>query len=181
MKIYPVFVKQIFLLSSYLSAVQNVEVCNFTVNQTKAVTETDLSFLSVALSSRKLVKYLRRGKVPFTSDKFLALCEGLSKVNINRPEIYLRMGGADDVIFKESGLHLSSEKYVLNHTEWDMLNDFTKKFQWKLIFGLNSLLRRHDGSWDPTNAIELMRYTKSKGYLVNYELGNGNHNDWSID
>ncbi|XP_067659186.1 heparanase-like isoform X2 [Haliotis asinina] len=41
-----------------------------------------------------------------------------------------------------------------------------------MIFDLNVLIREH-GSWDPTNAILLMNYTKSRGYkLAGFELGN---------
>eukprot|EP00794_Sanderia_malayensis_P009600 gene9600-10587_t len=145
----------------------------FTVNTTKVVTEVELNFLSLALDSNVIAKDL--AYPPFTSPKFQALCEGLAKINIDgRPHTYLRIGGSteDDIVFKLNGLDTNSEKYVLNSTEWDTINIFAMKFQWKLIFGLNSLLRRHDGSWDPINAIEFMRYTASKGYLVNYELGN---------
>lgn len=60
-----------------------------------------------------------------------------------------------------------------NETIWDMVNDFSHKVGWDLIFGLNALLRRPDGSWDPTNAVQLMKYSISKGYHNSWELGNG--------
>lgn len=161
----------IFVSSAEL---QGVEVRNFTVNATHKITEVELSFLSLAIDSEVIAKDFKR--VHFTSPKFIALCEGLFKINTNmlEPEVYLRMGGSkgDDVIFKEKGLDVENGTYVLNHTEWDSLNMFIMKMHWKLVFGLNSLLRRKDGSWDPTNAIALLRYTQSQGYLVNYELGN---------
>ena len=143
------------------------------VNTTSPVAEIETTFLSIALDSYMIAKDLR--PIPFDSPKFLALCEGLSSINVNRPMVYLRIGGSkgDDVIFSETGLDIDSEKYILNSTEWDIINDFAKKMQWKLIFGVNSLERKHDGSWDPTDFIKLLRYTTSKGYVVNYELGNG--------
>eukprot|EP00795_Rhopilema_esculentum_P006431 gene6431-11874_t len=142
------------------------------VNTTSPVAEIETTFLSIALDSDMIAKDLR--PIPFDSPKFLALCEGLSSINVNRPMVYLRIGGSkgDDVVFSETGLDIDSEKYILNSTEWDMINDFAKKMQWKMIFGVNSLERKHDGSWDPTNFIKLLRYTTSKGYVVNYELGN---------
>ena len=59
--------------------------------------------------------------------------------------------------------------------EWDNLNAFVKKVGWELTFGLNSLLRNPYpvGVWDSSNAVELMRYPNSRGYTVNWELGNG--------
>ena len=143
------------------------------VNTTVKVAEVDTTFLSVALDAEEIAKDLKQ--VPFNSPKFIALCEGLSKINFNRPMLYLRVGGTkgDDIVFDWTGLDVSSEKYVMNSTEWDQINSFAMKMQWKFIFGLNSLERKSDGSWDPTNFIMLMRYTSAKGYLVNYELGNG--------
>ena len=46
---------------------------------------------------------------------------------------------------------------------------------WELIFGLNALLRSPwpNGSWWPDNAEDLMAYTTSMGYVISYELGNG--------
>ena len=145
------------------------------VNTTVKVAEVDTAFLSVALDSEQIANDLAR--VPFDSPRFVTLCKGLSQININRPMLYLRIGGSkgDDIVFKQLGLDINSEKYVLNGTEWDTINNFAMKMQWKFIFGLNSLERKNDGSWDPTNFIMLMRYTSSKGYLVNYELGNGTH------
>ena len=46
------------------------------------------------------------------------------------------------------------------------------------MFGLNILVRKgvtnsSVGTWDPSNAQQLIEYTESKGYKVNWELGNG--------
>ena len=161
------------LLTCNLIAYNTADVLLVKVNTTIKAAEVDTTFLSVALDSEEIAKDLKQ--VPFSSPKFITLCEGLSKLNINRPMLYLRVGGTkgDDIIFQWTGLDMSSEKYVMNCTEWDEINSFAMKMQWKFIFGLNALERKHDGSWDPTNFIMLMRYTSTKGYLVNYELGNG--------
>ena len=44
-----------------------------------------------------------------------------------------------------------------------------------MVYDLNSKLRDPwpHGSWDTTNAEELLKYTISKGYDVSWELGNG--------
>ena len=66
-----------------------------------------------------------------------------------------------------------------NHTmttaQWDAVNEFVRTVGWEFIFGLNSLLRNPYpvGVWDSTNAAQLMSYSTSKGYTVNWELGNG--------
>ena len=59
--------------------------------------------------------------------------------------------------------------------QWDAVNEFVESVGWEFIFGLNSLLRSPYpvGVWDSTNAAELMAYSNSKNYTVNWELGNG--------
>lgn len=61
----------------------------------------------------------------------------------------------------------------ISGNDWDILNEFSVRAGMNLIFGLNALKR--DGlKWDPTNALELLRYTQQKGYkLAGIELGNG--------
>ena len=60
-------------------------------------------------------------------------------------------------------------------TEWDAINGFASDVGWSLVFGLNVLLRSPwpTGSWYPDNAISLMEYTYTRGYQVDWELGNG--------
>ncbi|KAK3599811.1 hypothetical protein CHS0354_022376 [Potamilus streckersoni] len=98
---------------------------------------------------------------------------------------YLRVGGtpADFLIFqdgeKSAWQNLSFAKQ--NHTEFNMsaqffdeLYDFAVAVNWDLIFDLNSLLRKEDGSWDPTNAMKLFQYASKKNYTISgWELGNG--------
>lgn len=164
----------IFILFAYALFLNGMTNCLLIeVNTTTKVAEVDTTFLSVAIGSGQIARDLKR--IPFSSTRFITLCQGLSQININRPMLYLRIGGStgDDIIFKANGLDISSEQYVLNGTEWDEINTFAMKMQWKFIFGVNSLERSRDGAWNPSNFIALLRYTASKGYLVNYELGNG--------
>ena len=104
----------------------------------------------------------------------------------------LRIGGTaeDFVIFKspsESSTWYNSKELsstdvrkersniTLLASQWDAINQFTKEVGWEMVFGLNVFLRSPwpNGSWDTANAEELIRYTISKGYNVNWELGNG--------
>ncbi len=56
--------------------------------------------------------------------------------------------------------------------EWDRVNRFTKKVNWKVMFALNVQLRGYL-DWDMTNAIALIDYSIRKGYKTSWELGNG--------
>ena len=139
------------------------------VNTTKVIAQLELNFLSLAIDADIIAHFNR---VDFTSTKLLTLCQGFS-LNSDQPEIYLRIGGTkqDNIVWKQSSV--DDTTYILNSTEWDLINNLAAKLKWKLLFGLNSLQRKKDKSWDPTNAILLMRYTASKGYNINFELGNG--------
>ena len=59
--------------------------------------------------------------------------------------------------------------------QWDAVNHFVKAVGWDLIFGLNALLRSPypGGLWNSSNAREIISYSKSKNYNVQWELGNG--------
>lgn len=101
----------------------------------------------------------------------------------------LRIGGTseDFVIFKDSSATYSSSilssadegknrsNITLLASQWDAINQYTQEVGWDMVFGLNVFLRNPwpHGPWDTTNAEELMKYTISKGYNVNWELGNG--------
>ena len=103
----------------------------------------------------------------------------------------LRIGGTseDFVIFKNLLESSSTSMYssnkplnvkdrsniTLSASQWDAINQFTQEVGWEMVFGLNVFLRNPwpHGPWDTANAEELMRYTISKGYKVNWELGNG--------
>nr|7RG8_A Chain A, Heparanase 50 kDa subunit [Homo sapiens]8E07_A Chain A, Heparanase 50 kDa subunit [Homo sapiens]8E08_A Chain A, Heparanase 50 kDa subunit [Homo sapiens] len=54
----------------------------------------------------------------------------------------------------------------------DVLYTFAKCSGLDLIFGLNALLRTSDGQWNSSNAQLLLDYCASKGYNIDWELGN---------
>ncbi|ESO97016.1 hypothetical protein LOTGIDRAFT_159761 [Lottia gigantea] len=104
--------------------------------------------------------------------KVLTLAKGLTP---NR----VRVGGTDCdfVIFNDtvtSGLNKQGDHTNTSMTvaDWDELNNFVRSVGWDLIFDFNEFLRKGD-NWDPTNAIEILKYSQQKGYkLWGYELGN---------
>ena len=85
----------------------------------------------------------------------------------NRAQFYLRIGGSD-----ADHVKFDPTMYILNTTEFNMLCEFAHQLRWKLVFDLNLLMRNPDGTWDPTNALQLIEYAFKKGYYVQYELGN---------
>jgi len=56
--------------------------------------------------------------------------------------------------------------FTFSASDWDELNNFVKKVGWELVFGLNKDLRKTDGSWDSSNAEELVRYTLKRNYSL---------------
>ena len=57
---------------------------------------------------------------------------------------------------------------------YDELCKFVSSIGWDLIFGLNMLLRKPNGVWEPSNAKELIGYTVRSRYKIGgWELGNG--------
>ncbi|XP_046571535.1 heparanase-like [Haliotis rubra] len=114
----------------------------------------------------------------FSNVKVLTLARGLSPC-------YLRVGGyaGDAVTFSSSpsmvrshvanrGLLDPPANFTMTARDWDNLNEFSQSAGMSLIFGLNAL-KRNGSNWDPTNALEFLRYTQQKGYnLAGVELGN---------
>jgi len=51
--------------------------------------------------------------------------------------------------------------------------DFTVKSELRMIFDLNVLLRNPDGSWNDSNAQEIIAFAKNQGMTLDWQLGNG--------
>ena len=135
------------------------------VNLTGYVYEVSDQFLSVTIDAGN-IKY-NWEIINFTAPRVINMAKALVPA-------MLRVGGTaqDFVIFEESTELNQESNFTMNSTEWDAVNTFVEAVGWDFIFGLNVLLRKN-GSWDDTDAEELMMYTTSKGYQVNWELGNG--------
>ena len=72
---------------------------------------------------------------------------------------------------------MGRSNFTMTVEQWDAVNEFVESVGWEFIFGLNSFLRSPYpiGVWDSTNAAELMAYSNSKNYTINWELGNGEY------
>lgn len=51
--------------------------------------------------------------------------------------------------------------------------NFTVKSKLRMIFDLNVLLRNPDGSWNDTNAQEIITFAKNQAMELDWQLGNG--------
>ena len=136
------------------------------IDLTSYVYEVSDQFLSVTIGAEAIKHNWRR--INFTAPRVINMAKALAPA-------MLRVGGTseDALIFEETTeLDGKESNFTMNTTEWDAVNMFVEAVGWDIIFGLNVLLRKN-GSWDSANAEELLTYTTSKGYKVNWELGNG--------
>ena len=136
------------------------------VNLTGYVYEVSDQFLSVTIDAG-YINY-NWEIINFTAPRVINMAKALVPA-------MLRVGGTaqDSIIFEESTELVQRSNITMNTAQWDEVNIFVETVGWDIIFGLNALLRESDGSWDSANAEELLTYTTSKGYKVNWELGNG--------
>ena len=138
------------------------------VNLTDHVYEVSDQFLSVTIDAGSIRH--NWNTIDFTATRIINMAKVLAPA-------MLRVGGTsqDFLLFeettKEQIINLDSN-FIMNASQWDAVNVFVEAVGWDFIFGLNVLLRVN-GSWNSTNAEELLTYTTSKGYKVNWELGNG--------
>ncbi|XP_064601399.1 heparanase-like [Liolophura sinensis] len=152
--------------------IQSVQVAGLevTVQTDRVVSVTSERFVSITLDAGNLVNHWK-GFDP-RSSLAIRLARALYPA-------YLRVGGTpgDSLIFSTGNKHQDTNfpNCTLSTTTWDELNQFATQANLSLIFGLNSLYRSGT-AWDPANAIELMKYSADKGYVLDLELGNGYFN-----
>ncbi len=121
--------------------------------------------------------------------------------DFNRPKLdtltraltpaYLRIGGSEsdkayyDLKTDNAFATSAPPKYqsVLTRKEWDAVNAFAKRNGLREVFTLNAGpgSRNSDGTWNSTNAAELMAYTAQQNYPVAvWELGNELNIFWFV-
>eukprot|EP00057_Strongylocentrotus_purpuratus_P007761 XP_011662235.1 PREDICTED: heparanase [Strongylocentrotus purpuratus] len=154
-----------------------------TVNTSTVLRTVDDRFVSVGATMGSFNRTL--GQL-FNSTRFWTVARGLS------PALY-RMGGAEadftyfDALstrdecavnrdfngkgkLKDYGKLKFFNQTLCAHT-WDNINEFARSVGWEILYCLNALTR-NETSWDPTNALELINYTRQRGYPVLWGLGN---------
>ena len=141
------------------------------------INEVDEDYLSVTIDSQSI--HDKWSGIDFNAAKVINMAKALSPA-------YVRVGGTpgDFLIFRRNTSNQVTEmfaNFTMTPEQWDELNVFVNKAGWKLIFGLNNLLRQPNGEWDSSNAELLIDYTMMKGYPVAWELGNGEFNNNNND
>ena len=138
----------------------------------KPLCEVEDRFLSVALGASKAENGFRI--IKFDSQKLKNLVSAL------RPA-YFRLGGsaANFLVFQSespSGSHHISnphpDNFNLTAANFDKLASFVNETGLDLVFDLNAFPRLSDGSWDSTNARQLLNHVARRHYSVGWQLAN---------
>lgn len=160
----PLFQSQYVLFSKNNYVEQNVS-----INLNRSVFTVSEKFLSVAIDSGIMMDQWPH--VNFTSERFFNLARGLSPA-------FLRIGGTpEDFAIYDNSQGFEKPKnfsnFTITHQDLDKIHLLSSKAGWDVMFGLNVLLRKQDGSWDASNPKEIMQYVAEHDYHFGWELGNG--------
>lgn len=176
------FILYTFILG-FLHISASLGIQSFKIDTKIAISTVDKRFLSIAIDTNLLRHDWRGLKV---CDKLTTLTKGLQPA-------YLRIGGtaADFLTFdnkasnptvshEEEALfddpiedYFSEMNFTITRSDLDKTHEIASNAGWDVVFDLNVLKRRKNGSWDPTNPLEIMRYVRDKGYHFAWQLGNG--------
>lgn len=63
--------------------------------------------------------------------------------------------------------------FTISGADLAAVYNFTVKSELRMIFDLNVLLRNPDGSWNDTNAQEIIAFAKDHDMKLDWQLGNG--------
>lgn len=142
---------------------------NVSINLDRAVFTVNEKFLSVAIDSG-ILRHHWSPYVNLTSEKLYTLAKGLSPA-------FLRVGGTseDFLIYDDSKdfqTFQNFSNFTISHADLDKIHLLSSKADWDVMFGLNVFLRGKDGSWNASNAKEIMQYVADHGYHFGWELGN---------
>ena len=158
-----------------LAHTENSAITKISITHDKIFAVVSKRFLSFAIHAKA---FARRSEYLYDDATFLTLCQGLSMQKGTDSNIYLRAAGnaANKIYFRKDSHRLDDnhhDKFFMTPLRWDNLMNFISKLGWKLVFGLNDLLRKDDGSWDYSNPLKFLQYARSRGDDVDFELGNG--------
>ena len=155
-----------FIFSIFLSLLE----AQIVLNTNNAIHRVDEDFLSVTIDIGAVQTNFTG--INLISDNVVILARALSP-------ILVRVGGTsgDFVIFDDLDNNdirsVGRGEFLLSPSIFDTLMWFVNACGWRLIFGLNQLLRYPNNEWDWTNAESLIDHCMKKGYNVAWELGNG--------
>ncbi|KAF5285296.1 hypothetical protein FQA39_LY04395 [Lamprigera yunnana] len=146
---------------------------------------TNEKFLSVALDSSQIAKGFKNFNL--TDTKLVKLLKPLSPG-------YLRIGGTmadrlwfvpdNKITYQNENLIQSYDEeceycslydrpnFTMTAKEWVQLNQLAQKSNFTILFDLNCLIRYPNGTWNSTNAEELISFSNELGYNIIWQLGN---------
>ncbi len=156
---------QAFIFCSIFLSLSEAQIVLDTDN---AIRRVDEDFLSVTIDIGAV--RMNFTDINLISDNVVILARALSP-------ILVRVGGkaGDFVIFDDlDNIHsVGRDEFFMTPSIFDTLMWFVNACGWRLIFGLNQLLRYPNNEWDWTNAESLIDHCMKKGYEVAWEIGNG--------
>lgn len=181
----------LMLISTHSSLNERIKQVIIRINE--PVYKVDERFLSIALDTNLLRNKWRGFEL---SERVTTLAKGLHPA-------YLRIGGtaADFLIFDDTKLEVDRntpyaassarrrrterevpglvlgkpmKTFSISAHDLDHVHEIGSKAGWDVIFDLNVLLRKNDGSWNSSNPLKIMNYVREKGYSFVWQLGNGN-------
>ncbi|KAL3863623.1 hypothetical protein ACJMK2_005373 [Sinanodonta woodiana] len=181
--------KTVLAFVSFLTKIDADISVKLKIDGKSEINRLNADFVGVTLDTSLLSHHW--GKLDVRSKAVQTLAKGLAPC-------FVRVGGtgSDFLIFKNGksissssrtandtlgyGKDLSKGIDYINHLTnftmtgefFDSLYSFVQSVGWNMTFDLNVLLRERE-SWDPENAIQLMKYIAKKNYRISgWELGN---------
>lgn len=141
---------------------------NVTVDINNVIARVDEKFVSVCLTWRRRDVW----KFNATREKrFKALTRALSPA-------YVRIGGtpSDFVVFRSSKKPYGTLTVHIDEEDLDRISEIAQNAGFEVLFTLSLCSRFKNGSWDPRNPYEIVKFVANSGYKFGWELGNeSNH------
>ncbi|XP_068707352.1 heparanase-like [Montipora foliosa] len=143
--------------------------CTVEIKMHKAIAVVDERFLSVCMSWRNRERWKFDSK---RETRLIALTKALSPA-------YMRIGGnpSNFLVFRSTSGEERTQPYgelteQIEEEDLDRINEIAENAVWRVLFALSSLRRQMNGSWDPSNTYEIIKYVEDRGYKFGWELGN---------
>jgi len=170
MTIYPFccgFVLRLFV--TVASTTDLIKDANIELNLTHSITIVNKDYLSFAIDPNLVQEGWKNFDVK--SNRLITLTRALSPSRF-------RFGGtaADFLIFNNTNSNptpIHNINFTMTAQDLDGLNYFTNATHNRLLFCLNMLLR-NGTSWDPDNAIKILKYAAKTNFAKQYDLELGN-------
>ncbi|XP_022802636.1 heparanase-like [Stylophora pistillata] len=144
------------------------------IRKSQEIAKIEEHFISICLTWRTVLEWNFNST---TEKRIIALMRALSPA-------YVRIGGsASHYVHFQSREEEKSQPFgkktlIISGEELDRINRIAESAGFKVIFSLNLLKRFMNSSWDPSNALRIMKYVALKGYKFGWQLGNEpNHLD----